>query len=142
VPDPNPYRRRVAAGAVVFDAEGRILLVRQGYGDFLWDIPAGAGDPGESAQDTAIRELREEAGLDGTPTYMTGVYHHEPTDTHDFVFLCQTTGAPTPMAQPPETVECGFFSLDALPEAMTAFTRLRIDDATRGAKFPLPTQVT
>src|SRR4051794_34404294 len=100
--DPASYQRRIAAAAIIFDDEGRVLLVKQGYGECLWDIPAGAGQPGEAAQETAIRELREEAGVEAEPRYMTGVYHHEPTDTHDFVFVCERVHGQAPEAQPPE----------------------------------------
>lgn len=140
MPDPGSYRRRIGAGAIIFDDSGQILLVKQGYGDKAWDIPAGAGEPGEAAQGTAIRELREEAGIDAKPRYMTGVYYHEPTDTHDFVFVCEAALGDTPIAQPPETTECGFFSVDALPQPMTLFTRLRIEDAVRDLRLPLPTR--
>jgi ADP-ribose pyrophosphatase len=43
----------------------RILLIRQfrhATGDYLWEIPAGRRDAGESPEATAMRELREETG--------------------------------------------------------------------------------
>lgn len=46
-------------------ADGRILLVRQyrhAARQFLWELVAGRVDPGESAQNAARRELREETG--------------------------------------------------------------------------------
>jgi len=54
-------------GVVPVDGRGRIVLVRQfryGIGRELWEIPAGTCDqPGESVQETARRELAEEARL-------------------------------------------------------------------------------
>lgn len=44
-----------------------VCLLRQyrsTIGDWLWEIPAGKLDPGESAESTAHRELVEEAGVD------------------------------------------------------------------------------
>ncbi|MBI4443931.1 MAG: NUDIX hydrolase [Acidobacteria bacterium] len=46
-------------------ADGRILLIRQfrlAAGRFLWELPAGCLDPGETALQTARRELIEETG--------------------------------------------------------------------------------
>lgn len=141
--DVGPYEgRRVAAAAVVHDAAGRVLLVRQGYGRRLWDLPAGAGNAGEPAQATAIRELREETGVDATARRLIGVYYEASTDTHDFVFVCVPDDpdfAPSP--QPPETTDCGFFAHDDLPEPMSEFTRRRVRDAVVGAVPALPVTI-
>jgi ADP-ribose pyrophosphatase YjhB (NUDIX family) len=53
---------RVAAGALFFDAEGRVLLVRPTYKQH-WDIPGGYVEPGESPRAACIREVSEELGL-------------------------------------------------------------------------------
>jgi ADP-ribose pyrophosphatase len=48
------------------DARSRILLVRQyrlPAEDYLWELPAGRVDPGETVFQAARRELREETGL-------------------------------------------------------------------------------
>lgn len=55
----------VAAGGVVIDNKGawRVLLVhRPKYDD--WTFPKGKADPGESIEQTALREVREETGFD------------------------------------------------------------------------------
>jgi ADP-ribose pyrophosphatase YjhB (NUDIX family) len=57
---------RVAAGALIRDTQGRILLVRPTYKDG-WDIPGGYVEPGESPAAACRRELREELGLDRHP---------------------------------------------------------------------------
>jgi len=48
-------------------ADGRVVLVRQyryAVGRELWEVPAGTRDlPGETVEETARRELAEEAGL-------------------------------------------------------------------------------
>jgi 8-oxo-dGTP diphosphatase len=51
-----------AAGGVVLDDEGRVVIVhRQRYDD--WSLPKGKLDPGESFQEAALREVEEETGL-------------------------------------------------------------------------------
>lgn len=53
------------AGAIVFDAAGRLLLVRRGNAPSrgLWCEPSGRCEPGEDAAQACVRETREETGL-------------------------------------------------------------------------------
>jgi 8-oxo-dGTP diphosphatase len=59
-------RRVPCAGAIVLDGAGRLLLVRRGRapGQGLWSVPGGRVEPGETAAAAAVREVREETGLD------------------------------------------------------------------------------
>lgn len=54
---------RVAAGALFFDAEGRVLLVKPTYKDG-WDVPGGYVEPDETPLEACRREVREELGLE------------------------------------------------------------------------------
>jgi 8-oxo-dGTP pyrophosphatase MutT (NUDIX family) len=64
-----PYTlRRQAARVIVFEPAGRFLVLRAADpvvrdGGHWWEIPGGGIDPGESSEDAARRELREEAGI-------------------------------------------------------------------------------
>ncbi|MCX5081465.1 NUDIX domain-containing protein [Streptomyces sp. NPDC056210] len=53
---------RMAAGALFFDAEGRVLMVEPTYKDY-WEIPGGYVETGESPLQAAVREVEEELGI-------------------------------------------------------------------------------
>jgi putative (di)nucleoside polyphosphate hydrolase len=55
--------KTTSCGVLVFDAQAELLLCHA-TGTARWDIPKGMGDPGESPIQTAIRETREETGLE------------------------------------------------------------------------------
>lgn len=61
-----PLRSIHVVAAVITDARGRILLARRGDGRDLaglWEFPGGKREPGESTEDTLVRELQEELGI-------------------------------------------------------------------------------
>src|SRR5437773_2686581 len=60
------HYKNVAIGVLPIDEQGRVWLVgqyRYTLGVYSWEIPEGGGAPGESREETARRELREETGL-------------------------------------------------------------------------------
>lgn len=64
--------------AVVTDKHDRIVLIRRRDND-LWALPGGGMQLGESIVDSAVREVKEETGLDVEVTGLIGVYtnpHH------------------------------------------------------------------
>ena len=65
-------------GAVVLDAELRVLLVRRGQEPLLgeWSLPGGALELGERLEDGVRREVREETGLDVEPEEIVAVFDH------------------------------------------------------------------
>lgn len=65
--DERPEAKK-AAGIVFVSQDGQVLLLRRAadeanYGGH-WGLPGGGGEEGETAQDTAIREFKEECGVD------------------------------------------------------------------------------
>lgn len=53
----------VGAGVLVTDPQGRLLLTLRSD-NHCWGMPGGAMEPGETFEQTAIRETREETGLE------------------------------------------------------------------------------
>ncbi|MFF5786312.1 NUDIX domain-containing protein [Streptomyces sp. NPDC012693] len=70
---PRPNSLVVAASAVVTDGDGRVLLQRR-RDDDLWALPGGAMDMDDSLPGTAVREVKEETGLDVEVTGLVGTY--------------------------------------------------------------------
>jgi ADP-ribose pyrophosphatase YjhB (NUDIX family) len=61
-------------GAIIRDAEGRLLVIRRGRppSQGLWTIPGGRVELGESDHDAVRREVREETGLEVEPRAAAG----------------------------------------------------------------------
>ncbi|MFJ9854196.1 NUDIX hydrolase [Streptomyces sp. NPDC101150] len=70
---PEPNSLIVAASAVVTDGEGCILLQRR-TDNGLWALPGGGMDITDSLPGTAVREVKEETGLDVEITGLVGTY--------------------------------------------------------------------
>ncbi|MEV6553096.1 NUDIX domain-containing protein [Streptomyces sp. NPDC051597] len=70
---PKPNSLVVAASAVVTDGQGRILLQRRRDND-LWALPGGGMDMNDSLPGAAVREVKEETGLDIEITGLVGTY--------------------------------------------------------------------
>lgn len=86
---------RVAAGALFFDDQGRVLLVHPTYKD-TWDIPGGYVERGESPAAACRRELKEELGIDREPQRLISVDwapNEREGDKILFMFDCGKLGA-------------------------------------------------
>lgn len=80
--------RARAFGAVVFDAQGRVLLREPTghYDRYVWTFAKGRPDPGETPEQCALRELREEAGVEGTiEAQLEGSFAGGTTDNRYFL---------------------------------------------------------
>ena len=72
-------RPALTADCVVFgldDEDLKILLIQRGLEPFKgqWALPGGFVDVGETVEEAAVREMREETGLDVQLERLVGVY--------------------------------------------------------------------
>ena len=70
---PKPNSIVVACTVFVVDDQDRVLLIRR-TDNSLWAIPGGAQDFGEYIGQTAVRETKEESGIDIEVTGIVGIY--------------------------------------------------------------------
>ena len=110
---------RPCAGALV-EADGRLLLVRRGVEPYKgwWDIPGGFLDPGEHPEAGAVREVREETGLEIRLTSLLGVFMDTYGDdsgiyTLNVMYLAEPIGGTARPAD--DAIEVGWFAPDELP---------------------------
>ena len=120
--------------AVVLDAENRVFLVRHSYVSG-WYLPGGGVDFGETMEQALRRELKEEGDIDLTGDAMLhGIYLNSHVSRRDHVAVYvvrqfSQVGLPAPNR---EIIECGFFTITALPDGTTPGTRLRIAEVVGG----------
>ncbi|MBA4788076.1 MAG: NUDIX domain-containing protein [Rhizobiales bacterium] len=138
----RPLLRRITHGitlgvrVIVIDPEKRVLLVRHGYAPG-WHFPGGGVDAGESAEDAARRELKEETNVEATgPLMLSGLYFNARFGNRDHV-ACYRASAFTcgPVPAPRfEIAEIGFFPLAAPPPDISPGTRRRLAELTGEAE--------
>jgi ADP-ribose pyrophosphatase YjhB (NUDIX family) len=88
---------KVGADAAVFDEHDRILLVRR-VDDGRWGLIAGWVDANEGPEQTVVRELAEEVGVEARVDRLVGVFalpagvYGNPHSVVSVVYLCDVTG--------------------------------------------------
>ncbi|MBW2493240.1 MAG: NUDIX domain-containing protein [Deltaproteobacteria bacterium] len=137
----NPTRVRLTVSAVARrdGGNGEILLIQRAD-NAHWGLPGGHVEPGESVAQAVAREVLEETGFAIEVGRLVGVYSEPDQQTvqsssgecSQFVNLCfdarvtEEVGSPS---TPHETLDLGFFAVDALPQPFVPIHTIRIEDS-------------
>lgn len=111
---------KIDVRAAVFDAAGRILMVRETADAGRWTLPGGWADVNVTPAGNAVKEVREESGYEVEATKLAAVWDRarqgHPSGVFSCVkmfFLCRLVGGTA--ATSLETSEVGWFAEDDLP---------------------------
>jgi 8-oxo-dGTP diphosphatase len=114
------YNPKPVAGAIPREPDGRIWLLRRGFepGAGKWTFPGGFVDLGESVEEAAVREAKEELEVDIAVTGLVGLYSRPQDRVVLVVYAATLDGEPRPT---PEAPEIRAFAPDEVPWDELAF---------------------
>ena len=113
------------ATAIIIYPENKILLIKRSTPPFVgyWALPGGRAEPNEAVEQTVVREVKEETGLDVLIVRKVGEYIErgvqggQEYDYYPSCFLVKLAGGEI-RRQKSEIAEAKLFSLDTLPTVM------------------------
>jgi ADP-ribose pyrophosphatase YjhB (NUDIX family) len=105
---------------IIIEVEGRgIVLIKRKNPPIGWAIPGGFVDYGESLEDAAMREAKEETGMDVTLVRQLHTYSRPDRDPRHHaistVFIARATGMPVAAD---DAAEVGLFNRYRLPQPL------------------------
>jgi ADP-ribose pyrophosphatase YjhB (NUDIX family) len=117
---------KATVGAVVGNDDGEILLVQRADSG-VWLYPTGWADVGYSPSEVAVKEVKEETGIECEVVRMISVLDgmrmgFTRIPLYSIVFHCRAVGGDL-KAHPLETSAVGFFAPDALPHPTVGVDR-------------------
>ena len=121
---------KVGVGVLVVQ-ERKVLLVRRAVDPERgkWSIPAGYLDRGEDPKETAVREAKEETGLEVVIDALVDVYFNPPEQGGASIFILYRAAVTGGEVQAGDDAdEVGFFGAEELPELAFASTRAAISN--------------
>jgi ADP-ribose pyrophosphatase YjhB (NUDIX family) len=121
-----PYRNPTPTVDIIIIRDNSVVLVKRRNPPHGWAIPGGFVDEGESVEHAAIREAKEETGLDVSVSRLIGVYT-DPDITYPngdqaqsivIAYELQVTGGKL-FCDREETLELKYFSKEEKPQLFT-----------------------
>ncbi|WP_394186776.1 NUDIX hydrolase [Metabacillus halosaccharovorans] len=110
-----PPKHIVSAATIVINKEDKILLIKGPKRG--WEMPGGQVEEGESLKDAAIRETKEETGIDIEVIKFCGVFQNVKNSICNTLFLAKPIGGVLTTSS--ESLEVGFYPIEKALEMVT-----------------------
>ncbi|MFT8322891.1 MAG: NUDIX hydrolase [Bacillus sp. (in: firmicutes)] len=127
----------VGSVVILLDAKKNILLQQRTHPEGVWGLPGGLMEPGESTEETAVREVYEETGLTVSDLQLINVYsgkQYYSVAANGDPFYSVTTAYYTTKYEgsiqinKEEATDLAYFSFDNMPHKMVQSHRKFIED--------------
>ncbi|MFD0618263.1 NUDIX hydrolase [Paenibacillus sp. GCM10027629] len=105
----------LSAATIVLNEHNEILLIKGPSRG--WEMPGGVVEEGESLKDAAVRETKEESGIDIEVIEFCGVFQNVSECICNTLFLGRPIGGE--LTTTPESLEVGFFPIEVALEMVT-----------------------
>ncbi|HKL30603.1 MAG TPA: NUDIX hydrolase N-terminal domain-containing protein, partial [Natrialbaceae archaeon] len=120
---------KVGALAAIFDEDGRILLIKRSESG-AWCLPGGAMELHETPEEAAVREAREETGLDVRVDALIGAYRRGPARDFPFTTVllshhCTVTGGTLELSHEGDDLQ--YWAVEDVPDWFLNHEAIAVD---------------
>ncbi|MFP3347306.1 MAG: NUDIX hydrolase [Sulfolobaceae archaeon] len=131
---------KIAVGCVIFDSDGKVLLVKRKHppNQGSWAVPGGKVNFGELIEEALKREMREEISVEVRPKELMAIVEIIKEGFHYVIldFVCEITNGEVKAGSDAE--DARFFSTNEMKEISISPTTLEmIEKYLKGEKTPL-----
>ncbi len=123
------YKQPGLAVDIIIEVDSKIILIKRKNPPYGWALPGGFVELGETVENTAIRESKEETGLDLVNLRQFHVYSDPKRDprghTISVVFIAKGIGIPKAAD---DAADLKLYSLDNVPQELAFDHRQILED--------------